>query len=74
MNFKIGGDETTPNIKGGNTFFHNSFLLVKLCVKKKSQPKKTIRKTMNFDSTNWLKKKKSQEDNKCHNNFSIPLF
>ena len=41
MNFKIGGDEIAPNIKGENTFFHNSFLLVKLwvfyfkqCVKK----------------------------------------
>ena len=59
------GDESTSNIKEENTFFHNSFLLVKLCVfyfsqcvTKKSQHKKTIRKTMKFGSTNWVKKKK----------------
>ena len=53
------------NIKRESTcFFHNSFLLVKLCVfyfnqrvKQKIQPKKIVRKTMNFGSTNWLKKK-----------------
>ena len=35
--------------------------------------KKIVRKTMNFDSTKWLEKK-SQEHNKCHDIFSIPLF
>ena len=73
FNFKIGGDETTPNIKGENIFLHNSFFVGKtICffyfkqcvynkkIKKKSQPKKIVRKTMNFGSTNWLKKKKSR--------------
>ena len=63
---KLEGDEITPNIKGESAFFHNSFLLVKLCVfslnnvlkKKNCQPKKTMCKTMNFGSTNWLKKNK----------------
>ena len=47
-----------------------------MCLKKKkSQPKKTVCKTMNFGSTTWMnKKKKSQEHNKCHDIFSIPLF
>ena len=61
------GDETTSNIEGEVIFFHNYFLLVKLCVfhfkqcvkkkKKKRQPKKTVCKTMNFGSTNWLNQK-----------------
>ena len=58
-------DVTTSNIKGEITFFsHNYFLLVNYYVfftlnnvLKKVSPKKTIRKTMNFGSTNWLNQK-----------------
>ena len=62
---KLEGDEITPNIKGESAFFHNSFLLVKLCVfslnnvlKKKIVSPRKLCKTMNFGSTNWLKKNK----------------
>ena len=61
------GDEITSNIKEENTFFHNSFLLVKLFVfyfkqyikkKKKKKPKKTVCKIMNFGLITKPKKKK----------------
>ena len=42
-------------------------------LKKKSQTKKAVYKTMNFGSKNWLKNI-SREHNKCHDIFSIPLF
>ena len=49
FNFKIGEDETTPNIKGESIFFHNSFFVSKtMCFfyfkqcfkKKKVSPRK----------------------------------
>ena len=63
-NLKLG-DETTPNIKGEVLFsIYIFFFWVKLCVFNFKQcvkkPKKTIHKTMNFDSTNWLNKKKKK--------------
>ena len=51
FNFKIGGDETTPNIKGENIFLHNSFFVCK---------------TMFFFTLNNVlkkKKKKSAQEN-----------
>ena len=47
---KLEGDEITPNIKGESAFFHNSFLLVKLCV---------------FSLNNVLKKKKLSAQENC---------